>query len=191
MENNSKKSRQQDPVQDNPKRGRGRPKGTKNATKRIDHDINKQVKPGFNAHCLRYTRMLSDLPKINYNDIDQVKARINEFFDISDLFDMKPAVAALALSLGIDRTTLFNWLTGKTETIKNKECFDTIKKAYNAINTQYEMYMNNGSINPVAGIFLMKNNLGYKDTTDHVITANQDNNIALTDITERAGLLEE
>lgn len=34
--------------------------------------------------------------------------------------------------------------------------------------------MQNGKINPVAGIFLGKNNYGYQDKTEYVITPNQD-----------------
>ena len=51
--------------------------------------------------------------------------------------------------------------------------------------------MNNGKINPVAGIFMMKNNLGYKDTTDYIVSTSNDQQLNLTDITNRAGLLEE
>ena len=51
--------------------------------------------------------------------------------------------------------------------------------------------MNNGRINPVAGIFLMKNNYGYQDTTQHIISTDNDHQLTLPDITERAGLLEE
>ena len=49
--------------------------------------------------------------------------------------------------------------------------------------------MNTGKINPVSGIFLMKNNMGYKDTTDYIIATNDNNHPALQDIVDRAGLL--
>ena len=172
---------------------RGRPKGSKNShkSKRKDMDINALTEPGENAKMINYTVALSSLPKIDYNDITQVKNRIHEFYTISAEYDYKLTVAALALSFGISRITLFTWLTGKSEAVKNKECLNTIKAVYDSINTQYEVLMNNGKINPVAGIFLMKNNLGYKDTTDHVITANNEPAYTLTDITEKAGLLED
>lgn len=50
--------------------------------------------------------------------------------------------------------------------------------------------MNNGKINPVAGIFLMKNNMGYKDNTEHTISVNQDNNVTDNDILNRAALVD-
>lgn len=172
-------------------RKRGRPKGSTNKTKRIDHDLNAMVDPGDNAKILQYSLSLARLPKIDINNLSSVQNRIDQFFEICTQFDIKPAIASLALSFGCNRATFFNWITGKYDVIKNRECLDTIKAAYNIINSQYEIYMNTGKINPVAGIFLMKNNMGYQDTTQHIIQANNDQQLSLPDITERAGLLEE
>ena len=36
----------------------------------------------------------------------------------------------------------------------------------------WENYMQNGKINPVSGIFLGKNNFGYQDKTEYVLTPN-------------------
>ena len=49
---------------------------------------------------------------------------------------------------------------------------DLIKKAYQILNMQMENYMQNGKINPVAGIFLMKNNMDYQDKSEVVLTPN-------------------
>ena len=40
------------------------------------------------------------------------------------------------------------------------------------LNAQMEDYMQNGKINPVSGIFLMKNNMGYQDKQEVVLTPN-------------------
>ena len=40
---------------------------------------------------------------------------------------------------------------------------DLIKRAYEILTVQMANYMQNGKINPVAGIFLMKNNMDYED----------------------------
>ena len=53
------------------------------------------------------------------------------------------------------------------------ESRNLIKKAYQVLNAQMENYMQNGKINPVAGIFLMKNNMGYVDKQEMVLTPNQ------------------
>jgi hypothetical protein len=52
---------------------------------------------------------------------------------------------------------------------------DSIKKAYDFLETLWENYMHNGKINPVSGIFLAKNNFGYQDKVEHVLTPNVHN----------------
>ena len=154
-------------------------------------DKNLQVKEGDNTKILQYTLALSRLPKIDVNNPILVKQRIDSFFDICLQYDMKPAIASLALAFGIDRVTLFTWITGKVQTVKNPESLNTLKNAYTIINSQYEIYMNSGKINPISAIFLMKNNMGYKDTTDYVISASNEQQLSLNDVTSRAGLLED
>ena len=171
-----------------PAKKRGRPAGRKNNKPRPDRQV-AFTESGDNRRMINYTLALSRLPIIDYNNPAQMKQRIMQFFDISAEFDFKPAVATLALALGIDRMTLFNWLTGKSKRINNPECLYTLKTAYTLINSQYEIMMNTGKINPVAGIFLMKNNLGYQDTTQHIVTTGNDHEQSITDITSKAGLL--
>ena len=174
---------------------RGRPKGSKNSvkTKRPDRSIERsvQAEPGENTKYLLHDMKLSELPDIDMNDDQSVTNRIKEYFSICATDDVKPSVASLALSFGISRFTLFDYVSGRNKTITNNRSILAIKKAYENINSYYEHMMNNGKINPVAGIFLMKNNYGYQDTTQHIIQASNDQTLALTDITERAGLLEE
>lgn len=51
----------------------------------------------------------------------------------------------------------------------------------------WENYMQSGKVNPVAGIFLGKNNYGYQDKTEYVLTPNQqnDNDYSADEIRER------
>ena len=51
----------------------------------------------------------------------------------------------------------------------------------------WETYMNSGKVNPVAGIFLGKNNYGYQDKTEYVLTPNtqSDNDYSADAIRER------
>lgn len=189
-ENNKNNSENNIIVQDNNQvKKRGRPKGSKNDHIRYDHDININSGSGDNAKIIRYTLALSsgDLSG-DINDLQFVIDRIKHFYDVCIEYDIKPSVAALAKVFNINRVTLFNWLNGKTDRIKNPECLNAIKNAYDNISVQYEFYMNTGKINPVAGIFLMKNNFGYKDSNEHIITTNDNNNVTVQDITERAAL---
>ena len=173
---------------------RGRPKGSHNKTKRVSPsrpEQTVQTEPGENTKFLLHDIKLSSLPAINLNDDKAIDTRVNDYFRICAEDDIKPSVASLALSFGFSRFVLFDLINGRNKTITNNKSIHSLKKAYERINSYYEHMMNNGKINPVAGIFLMKNNMGYQDTTQHIIQANNDQQLSLPDITERAGLLEE
>lgn len=130
-----------------------------------------QAEPGDNTRFLRHNIMLSNLPSINMTDKAAVSERISQYFEICVQNDMKPSVEGLAVAFGIDRVTLWKHVNGGTKSIPS-EVVNTLKKAYGVLNAQMADYMQNGKINPVAGIFLMKNNMAYRDETEVVITPN-------------------
>ena len=166
-----------------------RPKGSKNKNKIIRPDKQPLTEQGDNSRFLLHDMKLLNLPRIDVNNPEEMKQRVNDYFSICSDDDMKPSIASLALSFGISRTTLFYWITGKVGTIQNAESLNTLKRAYDTINSYYEHLMNNGRINPVAGIFLLKNNMGYKDTTEYIVTAEASQDPTIDDIGNRAGLL--
>ena len=168
-------------------RGRGRPKGT-TGTIRMDRRVN--TEPGDNTKFLTHDIKIMHLPTVDINNPSDVQQRIDDYFSICAEDDIKPSIASLALAFSVSRFDLYNWVNERVEYIKNTESLHIIKNAYNTINSYYEHMMNNGKINPVAGIFLMKNNMGYKDNTEHVISVNQDNNVTDNDIYNRAALVE-
>ena len=141
------------------------------------------VNPGDNTMYLHQSLELMNLPTIDLHDIMAVQERINEFFNIMAKYDTKPTVAGMAMALGIDRRRLWairnDQPTGGSgyESALPPEVADSIKKAYVLMENLWENYMQNGKINPVSGIFLGKNNFGYQDKTEYVVTPNvhQDN----------------
>ena len=141
------------------------------------------VNPGDNTMYLHQSLELMNLPTIDLHDIMAVQERINEFFNIMAKYDTKPTVAGMAMALGMDRRTLWairnDQPTGGAgyKTALPPEVADSIKKAYLLMENLWENYMQNGKINPVSGIFLGKNNFGYQDKTEYVVTPNvqQDN----------------
>jgi len=65
---------------------------------------------------------------------------------------------------------MWRWCNDHPESRKlSRPIRDTIKKARDLINAQMEDFMQNGKINPVAGIFLMKNNMNYTDQQEVVL----------------------
>ena len=132
--------------------------------------------PGDNTKYLLVSMKLAGLPKVDLHDSDAVQERLIEYFQIHADNDMKPTVAGMGLALGVDRRRLWEIRTGYTpdNTFPDlpKATSDSIKRAYEMVENMMENYMQNGKINPVSGIFLMKNNFGYQDKTECVLTPN-------------------
>jgi hypothetical protein len=152
------------------KRGRGRPKGT-GGNSRPDKTV--QLDPGDNRKYIMHDLRMWDWPAVDMTKPRDVSKRIGQYFQICAEDDMKPSVAGMALAFGIDRRTMWKWVNGIDSAYIPTESRDTLKKAYQFLNAQMENYMQNGKINPVAGIFLMKNNMGYADKQEVVLTPNQ------------------
>ena len=148
--------------------------------KNIGETLAPITEPGDNTKYLSLGRKLFNLPTIDLKDPKQVKCRLNEFFTIHEEYDMKPTVAGMAMALGMNRRTLWAIANDATtggagyKTALPREVADLIKKAYNIMENLWESYMNSGKMNPVTGIFLGKNNFGYQDKTEYVLTPNTD-----------------
>lgn len=132
---------------------------------------------GDNAKYLSLGMELFNLPAIDLKDPKQVNDRLNKFFEIHARYDMKPTVAGMGMALGLDRRRLWEIKTGNFGTQKSLSELptltkDSIKKAYEYMEILWENYMQNGKINPVSGIFLGKNNFGYQDKQEMVLTPN-------------------
>lgn len=141
--------------------------------KRKRPDTTVQASPAENTKYLNHNLELYDLPKIDHYDLEQVSKRVREYFGICAKNGMKPTVAGFALSFGVDRKTMYCWVNGIDSKRVPDEVRNTLKIAYCSINAQMEDYMMNGKINPVAGIFLMKNNMGYTDTQNIEVAPKQ------------------
>lgn len=152
------------------------------------------LKEGDNTKYLNLNMELFNMPDIDMNNVDEVQERLNEYFALFAKYDTKPTVAGMAMSLnGMDRTTLRciakDLPIGGNgyKTALPKAVALAIKKAYFLLENLYENYMQNGKINPVAGIFLGKNNYGYQDKTEYVLTpnTNADEDYSADDIKKR------
>ena len=126
-----------------------------------------QTKPGDNSKYLNFSLAVSSMPPIDNTDTEQLTTRINEYFTLCAHQDMKPTVAGLGLAVGADRKTLWEWKTGGRRLSTHA---DIIKKAYQIMENLWEDYMQNGKINPTAGLFLGVNNYGYYDVKQINVT---------------------
>ena len=135
------------------------------------------LEPGDNTKYMQVSMQLFNLPAIDLHKPEQVRDRLVKYFEIHSLADMKPTVAGMAMALGVDRRRLWEIKVDVPDRNQGipQESRDLIKKAYDFLETLWENYMHNGKINPVSGIFLAKNNFGYQDKVEHVITPNTNN----------------
>ena len=148
--------------------------------KNIGETLAPVTEPGDNAKYLAVGLKLFNLPPVDLRKPELVEARLNEFFAIHAEADMKPTVSGMAMALGMDRRRLWEirsgaMLGGHTPIDLPTLTVDYIKRAYNYMEILWENYMQNGKINPVSGIFLGKNNFGYQDKTEYVVTPNMNN----------------
>ena len=155
---------------------KNKPRGGNN----ILTDAALDVQPGDNTKYVVLGAKLFNLPSIDLKDPVQVNDRLNEFFKIHAEADMKPTVSGMGMALGLDRRRLWEIKTGNYGTQKAIAELptltkDSIKKAYEYMEILWENYMQNGKINPVSGIFLGKNNFGYQDKQEYVLTPNSHN----------------
>lgn len=168
-----------------PKRGRGRPPKPKTPAPKTATEIIRKPKretaitvpdgaDGDNAKYTVFALAIARLPKIDVTDPKQLSDRFVEYFQLCADHDMKPGVAAFALAVGLDRRRLWeinNNVEGRNATIP-EESKKIIKLAYNSLEVLWESYSTGGKINPVTAIFLGKNNFGYQDKQEYVVTPN-------------------
>lgn len=137
------------------------------------------TEPGDNARYMNINIELMRLRDIDLTDVEQVEERLSEYFEIFGRYDTKPTVVGMAIALnGHSRQWL--WAVTHDKPVNGqgdmsslpKAVSDSIKKAYFLLENLWENYMQNGKVNPVAGIFLGKNNFTYQDKTEYVLTPN-------------------
>lgn len=181
-----------EPVEDKkPVKKKGKPRGGNNWLK---PENMLSLEDGDNTKFMTVQMALLNLPDIDLENPEEVQTRLNEYFALYAQYDMKPTVAGMAIALnGHNR----QWLYAVTHDVASggagykialpPSVAVLIKKAYFLLENLWESYMNSGKVNPVAGIFLGKNNYGYQDKTEHVLTPNQqsDNDYSADEIRER------
>ena len=147
-----------------------------------------RTEPGDNARYVMFGMTVYNMEPIDINDAVQVQGRIQEYFALCIDCDMKPGVANLAMALGIDRNRLLDIVRDvETRSSVPAATRSVIKKAHAYMGAYWEQITQNGKINPAAAIFLAKNNFGYRDQTEHVLTPNvkTSDNITPLDLSRR------
>ena len=127
------------------------------------------VAEGDNSTAVKAMMHIYSMPKIDIDSDDAVQERITEYFTYCIDSDIRPGVEGMAMALGVNRRTLWDWEMGNT---RNNSVVrsDIIRKGKQFLALYLENLASTGKINPVTWIFMMKNHFGYKDIQEHTFT---------------------
>lgn len=99
----------------------------------------------------------------------EIEARIGQYFSYCAEHSLRPGIEGLCAALGIkSRQTLINW---SNRGGKRGELIDRAKSVIAALLEQWSL---TGKLNPATSIFLMKNWLNYRDTSEIEVGTRQD-----------------
>ena len=102
---------------------------------------------------------------MKFDTQEKLQYAIDRYFEERLMLDKAPTMTGLALALDMDRKTLVNYEA-------REEYFHTIKKARQRVEAYNEEKLISGT--PATGlIFNLKNNFGWKDSTEQMITTTQ------------------
>lgn len=95
-----------------------------------------------------------------FKSVEEVKEKINAYFNYCEEKEKPYTMSGLAYYLGISRQTLVNYSN-------QDQFFDTIKKARDRVQMQLEENALSNKANPTFTIFNLKNNFDWKDKIEH------------------------
>jgi hypothetical protein len=134
--------------------------GVKMANKTSNYPSNQlnNLEKGVSSITVRCLKELS--AKGKPTNTTELKKRIDSYFEFCANEDFRPGIESLCLSLGVTRTTLWNWCKQKG---CDEEWAEECQKAKQFILTFLEQISLTGKINPASSIFYLKNWGAYSD----------------------------
>lgn len=112
---------------------------------------------------MKYALAAKNIPKYDTSDPVHVKNRVDSYFFFCNSNDVPPSPPGLARWLKMTSQTLRMWRDGEYRKSTHQEI---IEEAMEKIHEDLVNRLQNGTISPPSGIFLLKNWFGYKDQQD-------------------------
>ena len=128
-----------------------------------------QPQPGDIANQIHYSMQVSRMKKIDTDDVDQVKKRIDEFFNHCRRTDTMPTKPGLALALGTTTKELDKWIARQGK--KPEDVIEQIAKALDITANIVEQLATAGKSDKVFSMFTLKSNFDYRETSEINISA--------------------
>lgn len=102
---------------------------------------------------LVHTNRVRTLPRVDIGDCRALAARVDEYFQLCAEDGTRPGMIELCLAMGVSRRLLRDWALDPNA----GEFHEMAVNAEMLLESFTEQLMQNGKINPVSGIFLLKN----------------------------------
>ena len=138
----------------------------------LDADDKKEImryeeeqKKEWNRVLIAHTRKVRNITKPSPQFPKTIEKACEEYFTICETDGVKPSVAGLSVALGVNREILLSWVRGEVSI----ESADVIRQYFALLEIFDETALKDGKTNALSGIFLAKNNYGYKDQVEHKI----------------------
>lgn len=129
-----------------------------------------KTKPGEMSKMIQNAMDIASFGPLDSNSPEEVENRIGQYFKYCVEHEIRPSAEGMALALNTNRMTVWQWREGvvkKPEGVRN-----ALKKGFSVLNYMMAQFMQEGKINPVSAIFLLKNNYGYADQSEVIVTPN-------------------
>lgn len=135
--------------------------------KKKDKDViveykEREEKEKWSSEALEHLQKIAMIKKPDLKMPKEIIKACDNYFSLCKADNQKPTMSGLAMALGTNRRTLLKWYNGETR-IYNREI---IQQYFDLLETFDELMFKEGKINPVSGLFLMKNDYGYTDKTE-------------------------
>lgn len=156
-----------------PKKRRGRPPGSKDKKKRKSAYTEKKKQAlvdemEFNERNIRFRIAITPPTRADSKDIPEMRERFSNYLEKCIEYGFSPGNANAYYAIGINQQTAYAWEHGHAR----QELKDFILQVKDFCAASREQMMIEGKMNPVVGIFHQKNYDGFVDQKEHVFTTN-------------------
>jgi hypothetical protein len=125
--------------------------------------------PGDNSKYAAVLMEFASWPKPNKTDMNALEGRFMEYMQYCQAHDVKIGNQMAYLAMGLNKDDVYDMEHGRK---LGSTASDFIKKVKQICAGNRELLMQDGKVNPIAGIFWQKNYDSMKDVQDITITAN-------------------
>ena len=144
----------------------------------------REEKKNFSVELRRYFK---DRPRVNFESVEDLDARTEEYFDFCNKHGKAPTIEGLAIAYKCRREYIYKLRVGERGKVPEVE--EYLNEVKDTLNCDLIDQMSEVKGNPAHLIFQLKNNYGYKDVQEHVVTPDFNAETSAEELQARADML--